>query len=273
MTLRPLVLSLLAIAVGSTSIDARAYCRLTTDQDPTSRCPDVCVTTGTPLAWQTTAVYTFNDQFIPGMDEATVRRIYADSFNQWTETDCIDGPIDLAVEQDPETTPVDAASTEDGLSVMVYRDAREWAQLHPGASRAFALTCVAYTTGGARLVGADMELNGGIGTFTECPAGGCAPGEQVDLANVVTHEAGHFFGLAHSDVPGSTMYCDAEGWQVDKRSLEADDIDGICAAYGSIQPDSGGCAAGPDWSAGAWWLALLAWVIARGRSRAAPHAR
>jgi MYXO-CTERM domain-containing protein len=53
-----------------------------------------------------------------------------------------------------------------------------------------------------------------------------------DLANVVTHEAGHFLGLGHSEIPGTTMSTTAFLGDTDKRTLEADDRAGVCAVYG-----------------------------------------
>src|SRR6185436_13229650 len=83
-----------------------------------------------------------------------------------------------------------------------------------------------------RILGADTWFNGGLGDFTVCPEQGCPnDGVSVDLLNVATHEAGHFLGLAHSSATGATMGCQADLADTDKRSLDADDRAGLCAAY------------------------------------------
>ena len=54
---------------------------------------------------------------------------------------------------------------------------------------------------------------------------------EFDLASVVTHEAGHFLGLSHSCAPGATMIDGYMTGDLGMRSIEADDIAGICAIY------------------------------------------
>jgi hypothetical protein len=59
-----------------------------------------------------------------------------------------------------------------------------------------------------------------------------APG-AFDIQGTIAHEYGHALGLGHSSVPGSTMYGAAVGNGVSARSIEADDIAGIQAVYGT----------------------------------------
>ena len=88
------------------------------------------------------------------------------------------------------------------------------------------------------------------------------------------HELGHFFGLAHTpDDHDATMWaCAAEG-EVHKRELAADDLEGICAMYGSRVTAGCGCGApgargGVGWPSGAGLVVVaLAWRRARHRAR------
>jgi hypothetical protein len=103
--------------------------------------------------------------------------------------------------------------------------------------RAFAITNLRFNSRTGHILGADMLFNGGKDPFTRCDEDACAGGQGTDLPNVVTHEAGHFLGLAHSDDPESTMWHDAKADDTDKRSLEEDDRAGICAVYGpGVEP-------------------------------------
>jgi hypothetical protein len=54
---------------------------------------------------------------------------------------------------------------------------------------------------------------------------------EYDFLSVVTHEAGHFLGMAHSDQPNSTMFFSYDRALTVSRELRADDIDGICSIY------------------------------------------
>lgn len=62
-------------------------------------------------------------------------------------------------------------------------------------------------------------------------------GDAYDLGAVLTHEVGHFLGLAHTDVVSSragdrpTMTAVVEPCDPDFRSLSTDDVDGLCYVY------------------------------------------
>jgi hypothetical protein len=53
----------------------------------------------------------------------------------------------------------------------------------------------------------------------------------ADLESIVTHEAGHFLGLAHSQVPAATMYAAYSPHSINIRSLDADDEDAVCSLF------------------------------------------
>ena len=102
---------------------------------------------------------------------------------------------------------------------------------------AFGLTAVWHDTRTGEILDADMELNETLGPFGICPVG--ASCEVVDIQNVVTHEAGHFFGLGHSRERFASMYGSSRRGETIKRTLKADDVEGFCATYppGSL-PDA-----------------------------------
>ncbi|XXY51018.1 matrixin family metalloprotease [Sorangium sp. So ce269] len=55
-------------------------------------------------------------------------------------------------------------------------------------------------------------------------------GDCIDAASIATHEQGHFLGLGHTNVRGATMLGFYPGG-TSARTLEEDDIEGVCALY------------------------------------------
>ncbi|MET0286702.1 MAG: matrixin family metalloprotease [Polyangiales bacterium] len=259
------------LALGVTS-SARAYCRTYTDDPLPSTCPDECVNKGFPVAWQTPDLhYTFHSRGFPNVSGADLRRIFALSAEAWTEVTCGDEPIGFTLEAEEATTELllGPKRAEPNKNVIVNLTAEEWAAEMLGNS-AYAITGAWFESETGKMVGADMVFNSTMGPFGECPDSGCvAGGPRVDLRNVATHEFGHFLGLNHSEVEGSTMYCSATARDIEKRTLAADDIEGLCAIYPpgesfdaptpmtSMRGKSEGCALGAEASGGWVLLALL----------------
>jgi len=57
------------------------------------------------------------------------------------------------------------------------------------------------------------------------------PDDGIDLEAVLTHDAGHILGLAHSAVPTSVMFPTYTPGSITARTLDADDIEAICTIY------------------------------------------
>ena len=158
-----------------------------------------------------------------------------------------------------------------------------------------ALTTVLHDPSSGRILSADIELVGWDGTgkggaipiippgatppvprhgwYFTCYAGAQPSKECVnydepdcfyqDLQNTITHEAGHFVGLAHSNVAGATMNPTTSPGETAKRSLSADDIAGVCAIYPEAK---GGCGCGGG-GGGTGLAALLLAALALRRRR------
>ncbi|XYH93011.1 matrixin family metalloprotease [Sorangium sp. So ce1128] len=79
-------------------------------------------------------------------------------------------------------------------------------------------------------------------------------GDCIDVASIATHEQGHFLGLGHTNVRGATMLGFYPGG-TSARTLEDDDVEGVCALYpigGTAVASSGaGATAGVGGAGGA----------------------
>jgi hypothetical protein len=167
-----------------------------------------------------------------------------------------------------------------------------------GSSRTIAITTTSYIPSTGEIVDADMELHdhsaAGIGYWFTCPAAGNYCGSRdaqpdgtcisTDVGSIVTHEAGHMLGLDHPPVQNATMFATYVPGSVDLRTLDGDDVNGVCAIYpaggipattcsgtgGSVPPiqepqprDSGGCS-----TAMGGVLSMIGLAFALGRRRA-----
>jgi len=168
-----------------------------------------------------------------GSDDVSFGKVlsaFRNALSTWMNVDCSALSLDYQG-----ITDVDAAGFRlDGpnLNVLVFREQQaDW--VHGPA--AFAVTTVTYCEnlqGGCEFLGqirdTDIEINGAYFQFS-ADLEGEAP--RVDLENTLTHELGHVLGLSHSAVEGATMVFDAAPGDISKRSLHADDIEGVCDIY------------------------------------------
>jgi MYXO-CTERM domain-containing protein len=163
-----------------------------------------------------------------------------------------------------------------------------------------ALTSVSYRADGT-IVDADTEIvewNGAAGAITSasspgvyvtcygpsltapvCGSYGQGDCAYYDLQNTLTHELGHFIGIAHPCGTGSgnpevgctsalsdvTMFPFEVPGETTKITLSADDVDAVCTLYGPAK--AGGCSSGPGAGAAAL-LGLVALALARRIRRA-----
>ena len=116
-------------------------------------------------------------------------------------------------------------SSHGGNANIVIFHEEDW----PYDQRPVAFTSVTYNPVTGVIFDADIELNAEDYEFT---AGG--PDKNlgdIDIQNTVTHEAGHIVGLDHNPILKATMYDSSIFGETVKRSLDQDDIEGLCALY------------------------------------------
>jgi MYXO-CTERM domain-containing protein len=221
-------LAFLASILWFSASEASAFCRLTT-ADPSA--DGVCSTAGRGLAWDRQCiVYTVVPRMEGDVSLDVIRNAIDSSFQQWLDVECNTGPLPLKLEQTEQLGMcTDAEYNRFGPNANTIMFLRVW-EGDDFPSEAFGLTLVWHDPDSGKIFDADMQLNETIRPITVC--GFECDEDVVDLANVVTHEAGHFLGLGHSNVIGATMSANAQLGETSKRSLEQDDKEGVCSIYG-----------------------------------------
>jgi len=234
---------LLGILAAWPATDALAWCRLTTEQDSVVGA-NGCTETGLPLVWTRRCIsYSLYIGGSENLNNNDLRPIIAAAFAEWTNVRCDGVLVDFDVRETQEEILCDRAvyngDSGNANGIMFVRD---WvARDHD--PEAFALTSVWHNGKGVIRDG-DMEINDTRNQGV-CPSVG--PCTFADVGNVVTHEAGHFFGMAHSQDENATMFASAKVGEIMKRDLAPDDEEGLCTAYppGTL---TGTCETGADFS-------------------------
>ncbi|MCA9581905.1 MAG: matrixin family metalloprotease [Myxococcales bacterium] len=213
------------------STPASAWCRLTTTGGQGLQ-PDKngCPVGGIPLSWDRRCIaYSLYAGGARDVSPGDLERAIADSFNAWEQVTCMGEQVEIRIAESEEPSRCNRALFDlEGGNVNTIMFVEDWkARDHDPA--AFALTTVWHDKSTGQILDADMEVNENRGTYGNCPAlGSCS---LIDVRNVITHEAGHFFGLAHSLEIDSTMFANAPNGEIKKRDLTEDDREGFCDAY------------------------------------------
>jgi MYXO-CTERM domain-containing protein len=161
------------------------------------------------------------------------------AFAAWNATTCDGGghPSIGATDMGPvDCGRVQYYQDRPNQHVIAFRDDM-WP--HDDPNNTVGLTTLTFDVTTGEIFDADMELNSSqhILSVGGVPTGG------LDLQSVITHEAGHFLGLAHADQTNAIMFAHYRG---DSPDLQADDTAGICAIYApdGTRSTSGGPLAG-----------------------------
>lgn len=247
------------------------------------KCSRVALDSGPSLVWPTRSIPWVAD---PNALMATGDRAIGEadllaSFQAWTDIDC----SDIELPYQGEVPGVRAELNESGPNVnAVVWVSNNW----PYDASAIAVTTTAYDRNSGVVVDADIELNGQYFVFGRSETNNCQQADGfMDLRNTMTHEVGHVLGLDHPpNTPRyaeATMYASAPPCETKKRSLAADDRDGICTIYPAgaataqcfppngpsfLQTDSDdgyGCRS-VGLGSPAWWLLGAAWAFRRRRA-------
>jgi hypothetical protein len=249
------VRSALAVVLGAafflSASGARAFCRTMTCRLPPnwSPSPEGCVppewqTTGCPTStppgarvvpiwWRNACIsYDLQRKASRWADYDTAVKILDGAFAKWTAVTCplsSTDPAQVSISA-ANLGPVDCDKVEYNVyggpnqNAIIFRD-DVWP--YNDASNTLGLTTVTFEPDTGELYDADTEINGTVPLSTGDPV----MDGSYDLDSIITHEMGHFLGLAHSADATATMYAQYSRGSTAMRTLKQDDIDGLCSIY------------------------------------------
>jgi hypothetical protein len=317
---------LAALAVASFALavagDAGAFCRTTTCGLPANFSPsgDQCHPDDyaswcasqspsakiLPVYWSNACVsYDVQQNASIQVPYATAVTLVAGAFARWTGTACAgigspSGNVSIAVDDlgPVACNKVQYSSNQGNQHVIIFHD-DVWP--HDDASNTLGLTTITFDPDTGEIYDADTEINStpSVPLSLADPV----PPTGYDFQSIITHEAGHFLGMAHSGEETATMFAHYMPGTTSMRTLSQDDKSGLCTIYPPdgtrsvdpsveengvlqaaacdptprhgfqsvcAQPKSSGCALAPGASGRSGTTAVLAAalvLLARGRRR------
>lgn len=223
---RPSLVVALALVALSPTRAAHAYCFTSTCKGK-SLCFEEEAPGCLPTRWVSRCVgFAVNDKSVDGISAEDLREVTARAFLRWRSADCGDGaPPGLFAEYMGKVECDVAEYNRDAgnANIVVMTKSPDDDDL---SGHTFALTTTSFDPNTGELLGADIELNFRDHTFSI--------GDEevlVDLEAVLTHEVGHFLGIAHSEDVEATMFPFYEEGTTEIRTLSEDDATAICILY------------------------------------------
>ncbi len=229
------IVLLLCLVFGAS---ASAFERTPTCYDNNPSHPFACREgeTPQPIFWpQQCVLYEVNQSglsTVPEFDDL-LAAIEA-SFDPWRDADC--ASFDPQFVGITESRVIGLSADRQPNGNIIRFSETGW----PNASPIQALTSVTYRISTGEIVDADIDMNAqhfNMGIIEDTTAD---PDLILDLQNTLTHEIGHFLGLDHTQGDSftgtgsyldATMFASAPLAETKKRSLEDDDINGVCTIY------------------------------------------
>lgn len=252
------IAAVLAAGVLLVAREAAAYCRTTTCNATSHTCvfdDNGCPRTGAPLTWKSLPLtFRFHAAPTEKIDNDRAREAVRRAFESWSNVSCNGKRTSLRFEEGADITgrmPKGRAPGRENFGIYFREDS--WPFDDTDESLALTNQTFGQVTGNIDYSDIDVNLTTREFALSDEERG-------IDLQAVLTHEVGHYIGLAHSRVRDSIMiarYCENDdrcGGSIDAaRALGADDIAAVCALYppnGSVtvlydDPPSASCATTP----------------------------
>jgi MYXO-CTERM domain-containing protein len=225
-------LAALVVAAALLSpLTAQAFCRTRTTPAPDNFDPTLnktgCFEQGLPLYHASQCVpyrlLATESKVIP---RAVLSNSLARAFGAWSAANatCIPGFTAIELAPTADTKIVDYKTGEHGHNVVGVVEG-PWT--HNDGNETLSLATLTFNAETGEVYDADLEIRSDVAwSFGAIPAA-----DGYDFDAVVTHEAGHFLGLAHSQLSDAVMYASYTPGSVTQRTLTGDDQRGICAIY------------------------------------------
>jgi hypothetical protein len=224
--------------------DARAFCRTSTCRAPpdyptgTACYPanfaQVCASMNPPakalpIWWHNACVsYDIQKDASRQVPYATAANVIGKAFSKWTATTCPGGSSRVSIsvhDLGPVSCDLVQYSSDQGNQhVIIFHD-DSWP--HNDANNTLGLTTITFDADTGEIYDADMEINATMPLAVGDPV----PPGGYDFESIVTHETGHFLGLAHSGDAQATMFAHYTPGSITMRTLTSDDTAGICSIY------------------------------------------
>jgi hypothetical protein len=227
----------LGLAVVVHAGPASAYCRSTACEPSVENCvkdDKGCPRSGPPLSWKALPLpYRFHAGGTDKLDMDKVREATRRAFDAWSNVTCNGKRTSLRFEEGadiPGTQPL-SGPNKARVSFGIYFRDTDWP--YDDGEESLALTNQTYGKTNGFIDYSAIEVNTTTRQYR------LTDEEQgIDFQAVLTHEVGHYIGLAHSAVDGSIMapsYCQSSdrcnGSTDQARALADDDILAVCALY------------------------------------------
>ncbi len=187
-----------------------------------------------PVWWRSACVsYDIQQNASRQVPYATADTMFAAAFAKWTSLDCPGPPgpggsarvsIDVRDLGPVACDEVQYNQSQGNQHVIIFHD-DVWP--HDDQYNTLGLTTITYDPDTGEIYDADMEINSTVPLSLGDPV----PATGYDFQSIITHESGHFLGMAHSGDLHATMFAIYTPGDTTMRALTADDISGLCSIY------------------------------------------